>query len=164
MLEPGQSRNTAAIIVSNCVCFFCGGDILIDKLINESYKALKHKDIPVSAFVVKNGKIISKAHNSRINKHLTINHAEIQAIIKANKKLKNWRLFDCDLYVTLEPCDMCMNVIKEARIKNVYYLVPRNENKKQYSKTYKCLINKNDEKIEKYKEKLTQFFKDNCNR
>ena len=106
---------------------------MIDKLIKESLKSLKHNDVPIAAFIVKNDKIISKAHNSRMQKHLTINHAEIMAISKANKKLKDFRLFDCDLYVTLEPCDMCMNVIKEARIKNVYYLIPRNANKKIYN-------------------------------
>ena len=84
---------------------------MIDKLIKESLRALKHDDVPIAAFIVKNGKIISKAHNSRVQKYLTVNHAEIMAISKANKKLKDFRLFDCDLYVTLEPCDMCMNVI-----------------------------------------------------
>lgn len=137
---------------------------MIDKLIKESLKSLKHNDVPIAAFIVKNDKIISKAHNNRTKKHLTINHAEIMAISKANKKLKDFRLFDCDLYVTLEPCDMCMNVIKEARIKNVYYLIPRNENKKIYSKTNKCIINDIDNKSLKYKDLLTQFFKDNCKR
>lgn len=164
MLEPGQSRNTAAIIASNCVCFFYDGDSMIENLIKESYKALKHGDIPVAAMIVKNNKVISKAHNTRENKHLTTNHAEIVAITKANKKLKDWRLFDCDLYVTLEPCEMCKNVIKEARIKNVYYLVTRNKNKKIYNKTNICLITNHDELCDKYKKILTQFFKDNCNR
>lgn len=137
---------------------------MIDKLINESLKALKHKDIPVAAFIVKDGKIIAKAHNNRIKKNLTINHAEIMAITKANKKLKDFRLFDCDLYVTLEPCDMCKTVIKEARIKNVYYLISKNENKKQYNKTNICMIDAETGKIVKYKQILQDFFKDNCNR
>ena len=54
-------------------------------------------------------------------------HAEIIAIKKASKKLKNWRLIDCDLYVTLEPCDMCKGAINASRIKNVYYLLQRND-------------------------------------
>ena len=87
-----------------------------------------------------------------------------EGIVNAHKKLKDFRLFDCDLYVTLEPCDMCMNVIKEARIENVYYLIPRNENKKIYSKTNKCIIQEVDNKSLKYRELLTQFFKDNCKR
>lgn len=137
---------------------------MVEELIKESLKAKKHKDIPVAAIIVKDGKIIAKSHNDRIKNNLTINHAEISAISKANKKLKDFRLFDCDLYVTLEPCEMCMTVIKEARIKNVYYLIPRNENKKQFSKTNKCLINTDKDKVSKYREMLTQFFKDNCNR
>lgn len=137
---------------------------MVEELIKESLKTKKHKDIPVAAIIVKDGKIISKAHNDRIKNNLTINHAEISAISKANKKLKDFRLFDCDLYVTLEPCEMCMTVIKEARIKNVYYLIPRNENKKQFSKTNICLINTDKNIVSKYKEMLTQFFKDNCNR
>lgn len=137
---------------------------MVEKLIKESLKAIKHKDIPVAAIIVKNGKIISKAHNGRIKNNLTINHAEISAISKANRKLKDFRLFDCDLYVTLEPCEMCMTVIKEARIKNVYYLMPRNKDKKQFNKTNICLINTEEDKVNKYKEMLTQFFKDNCNR
>lgn len=137
---------------------------MVEELIKESLKAKKHKDIPVAAIIVKDGKIIAKSHNDRIKNNLTINHAEISAISKANKKLKDFRLFDCDLYVTLEPCEMCMTVIKEARIKNVYYLIPRNENKKQFSKTNKCSINTDEDKVSKYKEMLTQFFKDNCNR
>ena len=137
---------------------------MVEELIKESLKTKKQKDIPVAAIIVKDGKIISKAHNDRIKNNLTINHAEISAISKANKKLKDFRLFDCDLYVTLEPCEMCMTVIKEARIKNVYYLIPRNENKKQFSKTNICLIDADEDKVHKYKEMLTQFFKDNCNR
>lgn len=137
---------------------------MIDKLIKESLKALNHNDVPIAAFIVKNDKIISKAHNSRMKKRLTINHAEIMAISKANKKMKDFRLFDCDLYVTLEPCDMCMNVIKEARIRNVYYLIPRNENKKIYNKTNKCIMHDINNKSLKYKDLLTQFFKDNCKR
>ena len=92
---------------------------MIDKLIKESLKSLKHDDVPIAAFIVKNDKIISKAHNSRMQKHLTINHAEIMAISKANKKLKDFRLFDCDLYVTLEPCQMCSGAIVQARIPRV---------------------------------------------
>lgn len=137
---------------------------MIEQIIKESIKALKHNDVPVAAMIVKDGKIISKAHNTRIKNNLTINHAEISAISKANRKLKDFRLFDCDLYVTLEPCEMCMNVIREARINNVYYLVPRNENKKIYSKTNKCIINCDPEISKKYEQMLTQFFKDNCKR
>lgn len=79
------------------------------------------QDIPVGAVVVKDGKVISVAHNEReLNKEIT-SHAEILAIQKAERILNNWRLDDCDLYVTLEPCPMCGWAILQSRIKNVYF-------------------------------------------
>lgn len=71
--------------------------------------------------VVKNGKIISQAFNKREKSQIATHHAEILAIEKACKKLKSWRLDDCDLYVSLEPCPMCAGAILNARIKNVFY-------------------------------------------
>lgn len=78
-------------------------------------------DIPVGAVIVKDGKIIAKACNEREKLKKTTAHAEILAIEQANQKLNNWRLNDCDLYVTLEPCPMCASAIIQARIKNVYF-------------------------------------------
>lgn len=86
----------------------------------EAKKAYDKLEIPVGAVIVKDNKIISRAHNLKETKQTTTAHAEILAIQKANKKLNNWRLLDCDLYVTLEPCDMCMGAIISSRIKNVY--------------------------------------------
>jgi len=71
--------------------------------------------------VVRNGKIISQAYNKREKSQIATHHAEILAIEKACKKLKSWRLDDCDLYVSLEPCPMCSGAILNARIKNVFY-------------------------------------------
>ncbi|MBR5303535.1 MAG: nucleoside deaminase [Candidatus Gastranaerophilales bacterium] len=79
------------------------------------------KDIPVAALIVKNGEIVSLQINKREEDNQTIAHAEILAIIEANKKLNNWRLDDCDMYVTLEPCPMCAWAILNARIKNLYF-------------------------------------------
>ena len=107
----------------------------INELINLSKKSLKKSEVPIAALIIdENGKIISKAYNTRNIKQQTINHAEILAITKANKKLKSWRLNKCTLYVTIEPCDMCKSVIKESRIQNVYYLLPRLPEKNQYNK------------------------------
>ena len=107
----------------------------INELINLSKKSLKKSVVPIAALITdENGKIISKAYNTRNIKQQTINHAEILAITKANKKLKSWRLNKCTLYVTIEPCDMCKSVIKESRIQNVYYLLPRLPEKNQYNK------------------------------
>ena len=71
--------------------------------------------------VVKNNKIISKGYNKREKKQQATAHAEIIAINKACKKLKSWRLDDCDIYCTLEPCFMCAGAILNARIKNLYF-------------------------------------------
>ncbi|MDD3241227.1 MAG: nucleoside deaminase [Bacilli bacterium] len=87
----------------------------------EAKKAEKTGEVPVGAIIVKNNKVISKGYNKNNKSNLTIDHAEIIAISKANKKIKNWRLSNCDMYVTLEPCLMCKTVIINSRIKNVYF-------------------------------------------
>ena len=98
-------------------------------------RASAKNEVPVSAIIVKNDKIISKAFNKREQSHNVLAHAEVIAIKKASKKLKTWRLFDCDLYVTLKPCNICENIIKQSRIRNVYYLIDKPDIKKEYKKT-----------------------------
>lgn len=85
-------------------------------------------EIPIGAVIVKNGEIIASAYNTREKDQIATHHAEIKAIEKANKKLKSWRLDDCDIYVTKEPCPMCAGAIVNARIKNLYYAVRDPEN------------------------------------
>lgn len=92
----------------------------MNEALKEARKAYEKLEIPVGAVIVKNGKIISRAHNLKETKKTATAHAEILAIQKANKKLNNWRLIDCDMYVTLEPCSMCMGAIVSSRIKNIY--------------------------------------------
>ena len=92
----------------------------MNEALKEARKAYEKLEIPVGAVIVKNGKIISRAHNLKETKQTATAHAEILAIQKANKKLNNWRLIDCDMYVTLEPCSMCMGAIDSSRIKNIY--------------------------------------------
>ena len=87
----------------------------------EAEKAFKTGETPVGAVIVRNGEIIAKAHNRRETKKNALMHAEITAIDKACKKLGGWRLLDCDIYVTLEPCPMCMGAIIQSRIENVYF-------------------------------------------
>ena len=87
--------------------------------INEAKKS--GRDVPVGAVVVKNGDVIATAHNERELDNAVTSHAEILAIRKAEQVLGNWRLDDCDLYVTLEPCPMCGWAILQSRIKNVYF-------------------------------------------
>lgn len=84
-------------------------------------KALKKQEVPIGAVVVYEGKIISKGYNCREKSQNALNHAETIAIKKACKKLRSWRLDNCQLYVTLEPCPMCAGAIANARISQVYY-------------------------------------------
>lgn len=83
--------------------------------------AYKKREIPIGCVIVKNGKVIAKAYNTREKSKSAIAHAEVLAINKACKKVKNWRLEGSDIFVTVEPCLMCMGAILNARIKNVYY-------------------------------------------
>ena len=88
--------------------------------IKEAQKAAEKLEVPVGCVIVKDGKIIARAHNLKETKIDTTKHAEIIAIQKASKKLKEWRLLDCDMYVTLEPCSMCAGAMIQARIRKVY--------------------------------------------
>ena len=88
--------------------------------LNEAKKAYNKLEVPVGAIIVKDGKIIAKAYNEKEKRKDTTKHAEILAIQKASKKLKTWRLYDCDMYVTLEPCSMCAGALIQARIRKVY--------------------------------------------
>ena len=89
--------------------------------IKEAKKAELLDEVPIGCVIVKDNKIISRGHNIRESKNNPIGHAEIIAITKASKKLKSWRLNDCELYVTIEPCIMCSGAIIQSRIKAVYY-------------------------------------------
>ena len=84
-------------------------------------KAGKKGDVPVGAVIVQNGKLLSKAYNQKNAKRNPIYHAEMIAINKACKKVKNFRLDNCEIYVTKEPCVMCLGAILSARIDTLYY-------------------------------------------
>lgn len=84
-------------------------------------KAFELGEVPIGAVIVKNGKIISSGYNKREKSKNAVNHAEIVAITKACKKLGDWRLDGCEIYVTLEPCPMCAGAILNSRIKKVFY-------------------------------------------
>ena len=86
----------------------------------EAEKALTKNEVPVGAVIVKDGKVLAKAYNRKEFSADVTCHAEILAIKKASQKINNWRLDDCDIYVTLDPCPMCASAIKQCRIKNVY--------------------------------------------
>ncbi len=84
-------------------------------------KAKKKGEVPIGAVVVLNGKIIGKGYNLRTRLQLATAHAELRAIEKACKKMHSWRLPEAEIYVTLEPCPMCMGAILNARIDKVYF-------------------------------------------
>lgn len=84
-------------------------------------KAKKKGEVPIGAVVVYRGKVIGRGYNLRTKKQMATAHAEVRAIERACKKLRSWRLPDAELYVTLEPCPMCMGAALNARIDRVYF-------------------------------------------
>lgn len=88
--------------------------------LKEAKKAYDKEEIPVGAVIVKDGKIIARGYNRKEEKTDTTKHAEIIVIQKASKKLGAWRLKDCEMYVTLEPCAMCAGALIQSRIKKLY--------------------------------------------
>lgn len=88
--------------------------------LKEAKKAYEKEEVPVGAVIVRDGKIIARAHNLKETKNSSICHAEILAINKACKKLGAWRLNNCDMYVTLEPCPMCTGALINSRIRKLY--------------------------------------------
>ena len=89
--------------------------------LKEAKKAYRKGEIPIGAVIVKNGKLLAKAHNLKESKHIVTKHAEILALEKACVKLKNWRLIDCVIYVTMFPCPMCASAINQSRISKIVY-------------------------------------------
>ncbi|WP_276932393.1 tRNA adenosine(34) deaminase TadA [Dubosiella newyorkensis] len=91
------------------------------KAILQAKVAMKKNEVPIGCVIVRDGKIIARAHNLRESQQIATKHAELIAIERACKKLKTWRLEDCDLYVTLEPCPMCAGAIILSRIRSVTF-------------------------------------------
>ncbi len=89
--------------------------------LKEANKAFKKDEVPVGAIIVKDNIVIGKGYNTREHKLDLLGHAEIMAIKKACRKLKSWRLEDCTLYVTVEPCSMCAGALLWSRIKRIVY-------------------------------------------
>ncbi len=87
----------------------------------EAKTAADAGEVPVGAVIVRNGEVIAACHNRREEKQNALSHAEIEAINLACEKLGSWRLDDCEMYVTLEPCPMCTGAIINARIKTVIF-------------------------------------------
>ena len=87
----------------------------------EAEKAFKEDEVPVGCVIVKEEKIIARAHNRKEKKNCAVFHAEIECMIKAARKLNNWNLKGCELYVTLEPCMMCTGAIVNSRIDRIFF-------------------------------------------
>lgn len=93
----------------------------MEEAYKEAKKAYAEDEVPVGCVIVKDEKIIARAHNRKEKKNCAVFHAEIECINKATKKLNNWNLKGCDLYVTLEPCMMCTGAIVNSRIDRIYF-------------------------------------------
>ena len=89
--------------------------------LQEAQMAMIADEVPIGAVIVHQGKIIAKAHNLKEGNQDVLAHAELLAIRQAESKFKNWRLLDCTIYVTLEPCPMCASAIQQARINRIVY-------------------------------------------
>ncbi len=93
--------------------------IYMKEAIKQGMKAYKIEEVPIGCVIVYENKIIARAYNRRNSKKSALAHAEILAIQKANKVIGDWRLEDCTMYITLEPCQMCAGAIVQARMKRV---------------------------------------------
>jgi len=93
---------------------------LMKEALKEARKAYEAGEAPVGAVIVKDGKVVSRGRNEREAKKDPTMHAEITAIRKASRKLDTWRLNECDMYVTLEPCAMCAGALVQARMRRLY--------------------------------------------
>lgn len=123
-VETGQDWKIAALTFNFHVHFLFWVIIMNIKYMEiafeEAKKAFDENEVPVGAVIVKNDRVIARTHNRKEQKNCALYHAEILAIKEACEIVGNWRLNDCDLYVTLSPCPMCAGAIKQSRIKNVY--------------------------------------------
>ena len=89
--------------------------------LKQARKALALHEVPIGCVIVKDGRILARGYNRRNADHSVLSHAEVAAIKKAAHALDDWRLSDCTLYVTLEPCPMCAGAIEQARIRRVVF-------------------------------------------
>ena len=122
-------------------------------------KAARNGDVPVSAIILKNDRIIATGYNNRQKKSVVLGHAEINAIIKAERKLGDFRLNDCILLTTLKPCKMCQSIIEAARIKEIYYILDQKSVESYQKANFKQLNHKDNVFIDKYQLLFDDFFR-----
>ena len=116
-------------------------EVFMKEALKQAIKAAKLDEVPVGAVVVKDKKVIASAFNKRESTQNAVFHAELKAIEKACKKLGGWRLSDCELFVTLEPCMMCLGACLNARIDRVVFGA---DNENQDSSALKLFVDKNN--------------------
>ena len=139
----------------------------LDLAFEYANKAFNNNEVPIGAIIVKNNEIIGCGYNSKEENNSVLKHAELIAIEEASRNLNNWRLENCDIYVTLDPCPMCASAIKQARIKNVYSALNNSDdnNLEIINKIFECdktnpsvnFISNLD--VNKSKNLLNSFFK-----
>ena len=122
-------------------------------------KAARNGDVPVSAIILKNDRIIATGYNNRQKKSVVLGHAEVNAIIKAERKLGDFRLNDCILLTTLKPCKMCQSIIEAARIKEIYYILDQKSVESYQKANFKQLNHKDNVFIDKYQLLFDEFFR-----
>lgn len=143
-VRTGQNWKIAAIRTNSCALYIliikrksvCMNDI-VNLLKKEIKCALIDDEVPVACVITRNDTIIASSHNSRIKDCNPLAHAEIKCICSAAKYIKSWNLSECVLYVTLEPCKMCKEVISECRIKKVFYFTSTEKKVNDKVKYYK---------------------------
>ena len=109
-------------------------DFFMSLALKKAQKAFQMEEVPVGAVVARGDKLLSQCHNLRETTHNPIGHAELLAIKSASEKLNSWRLEDCRLYVSLEPCLMCIGAIIQSRISELIYSCP--DSKEGFSSYY----------------------------
>ena len=122
-------------------------------------KSARNGDVPVSAIILKNDKIIATGYNNRQKKSVVLGHAEVNAIIKAERKLGDFRLNDCILLTTLKPCKMCQSIIEAARIKEIYYILDQKGVESYQKANFRQLNHKDNVFIDKYQILFDDFFR-----
>ena len=136
----------------------------VERIIELAKIAYDNDDIPVGAVVVRNDEIIGEGFNTRNRFKSVIGHAEIDAIENACKHIGDWRLDDCEMYVTLSPCMMCTGAIVESRIKHVYYLCDRTNVRFNCEKHLQITKLPENKMTQKYMNLLQNFFENKRNK
>lgn len=131
---------------------------IIDELFALVDKAYEIGEIPIGSLVIKKNKIIGRGFNNRQTSHLVIGHAEINAILNAESNLNDWRLDDCILLTSVSPCSMCYEIIKAARIKKIYYILPGIDVNIYAQGIMNCVKDLDSEIIHNYEGKMDAFF------